>query len=94
MHRGRRRLVPWLESMWRCNCEYSNVATYRCYGCGHRPPRWLRRRLEADVQVVGHVDGTEMGGQVGSGDDPAAVVDDETLRTGAPEDVERRRRSL
>jgi hypothetical protein len=39
----------WLEMLWRCPCEYSNVATYRCYGCGSRPPRELRAQVAARV---------------------------------------------
>lgn len=42
----------WLEMLWRCPCQYSNVATYRCYGCGSRPPRELRQRVAARVATI------------------------------------------
>ena len=34
--------VLWVEVFWSCRCEYHNVATYRCRGCGSRAPRALR----------------------------------------------------
>ncbi len=40
----------WIEMLWRCPCQYTNVATYRCYGCGSRPPRALRAVVAASVQ--------------------------------------------
>jgi hypothetical protein len=40
------RLARWLETLWSCQCMYRNVATYRCHGCGRRPPRTLRLRVE------------------------------------------------
>ncbi len=36
-----------LEVLWSCPCEYNNVATYRCYGCGSRPPREVRDYLRS-----------------------------------------------
>lgn len=38
----KRHLALWLESFWWCDCNYHNVATYRCYCCGSRPPKALR----------------------------------------------------
>ena len=32
----------WVEVFWSCRCDYHNVATYRCRGCGSRAPRALR----------------------------------------------------
>jgi|1186.fasta_scaffold19927_2 hypothetical protein len=56
-HKGSRRrqrrleqLARWLEELWSCDCAYHNVASFRCYGCGARPPRPPRR---ACAQVVG-----------------------------------------
>lgn len=41
----------WIEMLWRCRCQYTNVATFRCYGCGSRPPRELRAAVSATVQA-------------------------------------------
>jgi hypothetical protein len=43
--RWRRLAARWVELLWSCPCEYTNVATYRCYGCGARPPREVRTFL-------------------------------------------------
>ncbi len=40
-------LARWFETFWWCKCNYSNIATYRCYHCGARPPRHLRAELKA-----------------------------------------------
>ncbi len=40
-------LARWFEIFWWCRCNYCNVATYRCYHCGARPPRRLRNEVEA-----------------------------------------------
>lgn len=40
------RIARWLETFWACQCTYRNIATYRCHGCGRRPPRALRLRVE------------------------------------------------
>jgi hypothetical protein len=39
-------LARWLETFWWCRCDYNNIATYRCYHCGARPPRRLRAELD------------------------------------------------
>jgi hypothetical protein len=49
-------LACWLETFWACRCAYYNVATYRCKGCGRRPPRALRAHVTAVAPVVGPVD--------------------------------------
>jgi hypothetical protein len=41
----RRLAARWVELLWSCPCEYNNIATYRCYGCGARPPREVRAFL-------------------------------------------------
>lgn len=49
-NRQRRRLleiVRWLDVLWSCHCEYSNIATSRCLFCGARPPRQLRVEVAA-----------------------------------------------
>jgi hypothetical protein len=40
------RYAAWIEVLWSCRCDYTNVASYRCYFCGSRPPRELRDALE------------------------------------------------
>ncbi len=40
----------WVELLWRCPCQYTNVATYRCFGCGARPPRALRASVAASAR--------------------------------------------
>lgn len=40
-------LARWFETFWWCKCDYNNIATYRCYHCGARPPRRLRAELLA-----------------------------------------------
>ena len=48
--RRRRRteqLAQWFETFWWCRCDYNNIATYRCYHCGARPPRSLQAELRA-----------------------------------------------
>lgn len=37
----------WIEILWWCPCDYNNIATYRCYYCGARPPREIRDLLRA-----------------------------------------------
>lgn len=32
----------WVEILWCCSCDYHNIATFRCYFCGAKPPRELR----------------------------------------------------
>lgn len=46
-HHGQDHTARWLALLWRCPCEYANVATYRCYSCGSRPPRTLREQMAA-----------------------------------------------
>ena len=41
----RRVAARWVELLWSCPCEYNNIATYRCYACGARPPREVRAFL-------------------------------------------------
>jgi hypothetical protein len=52
---GKRKWVAvasrWIEMLWRCRCEYTNIASYRCYGCGSRPPRQLRQAVVASVEA-------------------------------------------
>lgn len=46
--RRRRQLAPlarWFEIFWWCRCNYTNIAAYRCYHCGARPPRRLRAEV-------------------------------------------------
>ena len=43
--RWRRLAARWVELLWSCPCEYNNIATYRCYACGARPPREVRAFL-------------------------------------------------
>jgi hypothetical protein len=38
-------LARWLEEFWSCDCEYHNVASFRCFGCGARPPRAVCARV-------------------------------------------------
>lgn len=38
-------LARWFETFWWCKCDYHNIAAYRCYHCGARPPRSLRARV-------------------------------------------------
>jgi hypothetical protein len=45
-------LARWLETFWCCQCNYSNVATLRCYQCGRRPPRQLRAEVAEQVETV------------------------------------------
>ncbi len=40
-------LARWFETFWWCKCDYHNIATYRCYHCGARPPRRLRAEVRA-----------------------------------------------
>ena len=40
-------LAQWFETFWWCRCDYNNIATYRCYHCGARPPRRLRAEVRA-----------------------------------------------
>lgn len=40
-------LARWFETFWWCKCNYSNIATFRCYHCGRRPPRQLRAQVES-----------------------------------------------
>jgi hypothetical protein len=46
-------LARWVETFWSCKCDYNNIATYRCYHCGARPPRTLRAELEATARCGG-----------------------------------------
>ncbi|MGH9224664.1 MAG: hypothetical protein ACRD2W_13000 [Acidimicrobiales bacterium] len=39
--------MRWVEVLWSCRCQYHNVATLRCRGCGSRPPRELRDLVAA-----------------------------------------------
>jgi hypothetical protein len=39
--------MRWLEEFWSCDCDYHNVASFRCYGCGARPPRAVCARVAA-----------------------------------------------
>ena len=41
------RLARWFDIFWWCRCNYGNVATYRGYHCGARPPRHLRSEVAA-----------------------------------------------
>ena len=55
-HNGRKQrwaaiAARWIEMLWRCPCQYTNVATYRCCGCGSRPPRELRAVVAAAAQA-------------------------------------------
>ncbi|MDQ6948630.1 MAG: hypothetical protein M3256_20825, partial [Actinomycetota bacterium] len=52
-HKRRRwaRLAALVDVFWLCRCAYHNVATYRCFGCGRRPPRELFSRLVARSEV-------------------------------------------
>jgi hypothetical protein len=45
------RLAHWVETLWACKCAYTNVAAYRCHGCGARPPRRLRAKIQAPWPV-------------------------------------------
>lgn len=36
-------LAAWLDTFWWCDCDYRNVVSVRCYGCGARPSRRLRQ---------------------------------------------------
>lgn len=40
--RSLEKLAAWLDTFWWCDCDYHNVASLRCYGCGARPSRRLR----------------------------------------------------
>jgi hypothetical protein len=40
-------LARWIETLWWCKCDYNNVAAYRCFHCGARPPRRLRAQMAA-----------------------------------------------
>ena len=40
-------LARWFETFWWCRCSYSNIAAFRCYCCGSRPPRRLRAQVAA-----------------------------------------------
>jgi len=42
-------LARWFETMWWCRCDYTNIATFRCYHCGSRPPRRLRAQVEGPI---------------------------------------------
>lgn len=42
-------LARWFDTLWWCRCDYNNIATFRCYHCGSRPPRRLRAQLGAPV---------------------------------------------
>ena len=42
-------LARWFETFWWCECDYHNIATYRCYHCGARPPRRLREMAVTDA---------------------------------------------
>ena len=46
-------LAAWFETFWWCKCSYSNIAAYRCYYCGSRPPRSLRAELNAMARPLG-----------------------------------------
>ncbi|HEX3622811.1 MAG TPA: hypothetical protein VHT97_10885 [Acidimicrobiales bacterium] len=46
------RLARWVETLWTCKCAYYNVGTYRCIGCGRRPPRRLRAQVAAQPAAV------------------------------------------
>lgn len=37
----------WLEEFWSCGCHYHNIASFRCYGCGAKPPRAVSARVAA-----------------------------------------------
>ena len=61
--RSLEQLAAWLDTFWWCDCDYHNVASLRCYGCGARPSRRLRalmakrthtspRRLEERVPAA------------------------------------------
>jgi hypothetical protein len=41
------RLAMWLEEFWSCACNYHNIASVRCYGCGAKPPRHVCTRVAA-----------------------------------------------
>ncbi len=41
-------VARWLGVFWFCRCNYSNVASYRCYYCGKRAPAEVRT-LVADA---------------------------------------------
>lgn len=47
-------LARWLETFWWCKCDYNNIATYRCYHCGARPPRRLRAELRDMTAAQNH----------------------------------------
>ncbi|MDQ4090372.1 MAG: hypothetical protein M3163_08730 [Actinomycetota bacterium] len=52
MERRERRLLQlarWFETFWWCECDYHNIAAYRCYHCGARPPRRLREMAATDA---------------------------------------------
>jgi hypothetical protein len=40
-------LARWFETFWWCRCSYSNIAAFRCFYCGARPPRRLRAEVAA-----------------------------------------------
>jgi hypothetical protein len=46
-HRRLMQLVRWLDVLWACHCEYTNIAAPRCRFCGARPPRHLRVEVAA-----------------------------------------------
>lgn len=43
--RSLEQLAAWLDTFWWCDCDYHNVASLRCYGCGARPSRRLRHLM-------------------------------------------------
>jgi hypothetical protein len=46
-HRRLIELARWFETFWWCRCSYSNIAAFRCFYCGARPPRRLRAEVAA-----------------------------------------------
>ena len=44
----------WIEMVWGCRCQYTNIATLRCRGCGARPPKALRADVAASVSRMEH----------------------------------------
>ena len=56
--RRERRLLQvarWFETFWWCKCDYHNIATYRCYHCGARPPRRLRAEVASMPASTRHL---------------------------------------
>ncbi|MEA2685468.1 MAG: hypothetical protein QOE93_663 [Actinomycetota bacterium] len=48
-------VARWLGVFWACRCRYRNAASYRCYGCGSRPPVRVRTLVADTLRAADQV---------------------------------------